>query len=164
MVAVEVCDACGTDLSDVAPAGRERHVLHDIVFKVVERRVDAEMKDCHEYQTRTNSRFPGDIPGSCSTAPACQPSSSTCWSPTCCPGAGLSHWCRRSPASDSPRPHASATSSAFTTRSRHGRRPPSPIFWNVRPGTPTRPASGAAATCSGNGPSSSRPTASVGHV
>ena len=62
-VAVEACDACGADLSGVGPAGRERRVLHDIVFEVVERRVDAEIKDCPGCRARTKGRFPDDMPG-----------------------------------------------------------------------------------------------------
>ena len=62
-VAVETCDACGADLSGVDPAGRERRVLHDIVFEVVERRVDAEIKDCPDCRARTKGRFPDDMPG-----------------------------------------------------------------------------------------------------
>ncbi len=62
-VAVEACDACGADLSGVDPAGRERRVLHDIVFEVVEHRVDAEIKDCPDCRARTKGRFPDDMPG-----------------------------------------------------------------------------------------------------
>ncbi len=50
---------------------------HDIVFEVVERRVDAE--EC----PKCKGRFPDNIP--CSTASASRPSSSTCWSPRYCP-------------------------------------------------------------------------------
>ncbi len=69
---------------------------HDIVFEVVERRV--EIKEC----PKCKGRFPDNIP--CSTASASRPSSSTCWSPRCCPCAVLSRSCRRSPASSSPKP------------------------------------------------------------
>ncbi len=46
---------------------------------IVERRVDAEIKEC----PKCKGRFPDNIP--CSTASASRPSSSTCWSPKCCP-------------------------------------------------------------------------------
>ncbi|MXW86428.1 MAG: transposase [Boseongicola sp. SB0673_bin_14] len=62
-VAVEACDACGADLSGVGPVGSERRVLHDIVFEVVERRVDAEVKECPDCRARTKGRFPDDMPG-----------------------------------------------------------------------------------------------------
>ncbi len=56
--------------------GRRRSgAPHDIVFEVVERRVDAE--EC----PKCKGRFPDNIP--CSTAS--RPSSSTCWLPRCCP-------------------------------------------------------------------------------
>ena len=45
---VEVCDSCGTDLSDIEPSAREQRVLRDIKFTVVEVKVDAEIKDCPE--------------------------------------------------------------------------------------------------------------------
>ncbi len=54
---------------------------HDIVFEVVERR--AEIKECPKCKARTKGRFPDNIP--CSTASTSKPSSSTCWSPRCCP-------------------------------------------------------------------------------
>ena len=62
-VAVEACDACGADLSGAGPVGRERRILHDIVFEVVERRVDAEIKECPDCRARTRGRFPDDMPG-----------------------------------------------------------------------------------------------------
>ena len=62
-VAVEACDACGADLSGIDPVDRERRVLYDIVFEVVERRVDAEIKECPECRARTRGRFPDDMPG-----------------------------------------------------------------------------------------------------
>ncbi len=91
---VAACDACGADID--GPVDRERRVLYDIVFEVVERR--AEIKECPKCKAR--GRFPDNIP--CSTAS--RPSSSTCWSPRCCPCAVPSRSCRRSPASSSPRP------------------------------------------------------------
>ncbi len=72
---VAACDACGADID--GPVDRERRVLYDIVFEVVERR--AEIKECPKCKAR--GRFPDNIP--CSTA--FRPSSSTCWSPRCCP-------------------------------------------------------------------------------
>ncbi len=68
---VAACDACGAD----GPVDWERCILYDIVFEVVERR--AEIKEC----PKCKGRFPDNIP--CSTAS--RPSSSTCWSPRCCP-------------------------------------------------------------------------------
>ncbi len=98
---VAACDACGACGADIdGPVDRERRVLYDIVFEVVERR--AEIKECPKCKARTKGRFPDNIP--CSTASAFRPSSSTCWSPKCCPCAVPSRSCRRSPASSSPRP------------------------------------------------------------
>ncbi len=97
---VAACDACGADID--GPVDRDRRVLYDIVFEVVERRVDIEIKECPKCKARTKGRFPDNIP--CSTASASKPSSSTCWSPRCCPCAVPSRSCRRSPASSSPRP------------------------------------------------------------
>ncbi len=95
---VAACDACGADID--GPVDRERRVLYDIVFEVVERRAE----ECPKCKAR--GRFPDNIP--CSTASASKPSSSTCWSPKCCPCAVPSRSCRRSPASSSPRQPASA--------------------------------------------------------
>ena len=53
---VEVCDSCGTDLSDVEPCAREQRVLRDIKFTVVDLKVDAEIKDCPECHARTKGR------------------------------------------------------------------------------------------------------------
>ena len=61
---VEVCDSCGTDLSDIEPSAREQRVLRDIKFTVVEVKVDAEIKDCPECRARTKGRFPENMPGS----------------------------------------------------------------------------------------------------
>ncbi len=79
---VAACDACGAD----GPVDRERRVLYDIVFEVVERRAE----ECPKCKAR--GRFPDNIP--CSTASAFRPSSSTCWSPKCCPCAVPSRSCR----------------------------------------------------------------------
>ncbi len=62
-VAVETCEACGGGLSDVDAIGRERRILFDIAFEVVERRVDAEIKECPECLARTKGRFPDTMPG-----------------------------------------------------------------------------------------------------
>lgn len=62
-VTVETCDACGADLAGVDPLGRERRILYDIVFEVVERRVDAEVRQCPNCRTRTKGRFPDTMPG-----------------------------------------------------------------------------------------------------
>ena len=62
-ITVETCGACGADLSGIDPLGRERRVLHDIVFEVVERRVDAEIKACPHCRARTQGRFPDTMPG-----------------------------------------------------------------------------------------------------
>ena len=60
-VTVATCDACGADLAGVDPVGRERRILYDIVFEVVERRVEAEVKQCPDCRTRR--RFPDTMPG-----------------------------------------------------------------------------------------------------
>ena len=60
---VEVCDSCGTDLSDVEPCAREQRVLRDIKFTVVDLKVDAEIKDCPECRARTKGRFPENMQG-----------------------------------------------------------------------------------------------------
>ena len=62
-VTVATCHACGADLAGVDPVGRERRILYDIVFEVVERRVEAEVKQCPDCRTRTKGRFPDTMPG-----------------------------------------------------------------------------------------------------
>ena len=62
-VTVETCDACGGDLGDVDPVDRERRILYDIVFEVVETCVDAEIKECPGCRARTKGRFPDTMPG-----------------------------------------------------------------------------------------------------
>ena len=62
-VTVETCDTCGADLSGVDPVERERRIQYDIVFEVVEHRVDAEVKECPECRARTKGRFPDAMPG-----------------------------------------------------------------------------------------------------
>ena len=62
-VTVDACDACGADLSGIDPVERERRILYDIVFEVVERRVDAEVKECPDCRARTKGRFPDTMPG-----------------------------------------------------------------------------------------------------
>ncbi len=54
---VAACDACGADID--GPVDRERRVLYDIVFEVVERR--AEIKECPKCKAR--GRFPDNMPG-----------------------------------------------------------------------------------------------------
>ena len=92
-VTVETYEACG--LSHVDPVDRERRILYDIVFEVVERRVEAEVKECLPHQ-RALPRY-----HAAAVRPS-RPSSSTCSSPTCSPCG--EPWCRRSPVSHSPRP------------------------------------------------------------
>ena len=60
---VEVCDSCGTDLSDIEPSAREQRVLRDNKFTVEEVKVDAEIKDCPTCSARTKGRFPENMPG-----------------------------------------------------------------------------------------------------
>jgi len=60
---VETCDACGADLTGVDPVSRERRILYDIVFEVVEHRVDAEVKECPDCRTRTKGRFSDAMSG-----------------------------------------------------------------------------------------------------
>lgn len=60
---VAACDRCGADLSAVAPIERERRVLYDIVFQVVEQRVTAEVKQCPHCQARCKPAFPASMPG-----------------------------------------------------------------------------------------------------
>ena len=60
---VEVCDSCGTDLSDIEPSAREQRVLLDIEYTVKKYKVDAEIKDCPECHARTKGRFPENMPG-----------------------------------------------------------------------------------------------------
>ena len=62
-IAVEACEACGADLQEVEPVDRERRILYDLVFEVVERRVEAEIKDCPDGRARTKGRFPHTMPG-----------------------------------------------------------------------------------------------------
>jgi len=60
---VETCDSCGADLSQVAASDRERRVLYDIVFQLVEHRVAAEVKQCPACQARSKAEFPASMPG-----------------------------------------------------------------------------------------------------
>ena len=60
---VEACDSCGSDLSDVDPLDRERRILYDIVFQVIEQRVEAEVKQCPDCQARSKAQFPASMPG-----------------------------------------------------------------------------------------------------
>ena len=47
-VTVEVCNSCGSDLSDVDPSAREERVLYDISYTVKKIKLEAEVKDCPE--------------------------------------------------------------------------------------------------------------------
>lgn len=47
---VEACDNCGADLSQVAASDSERRVRYDIVFRLIEHRVEAEIKHCPDCQ------------------------------------------------------------------------------------------------------------------
>ena len=60
---VAECRACGRDLGDVAPEGRERRVRVDIVFETRELTVEAEVKTCPRRRTGNKGRFPKDMPG-----------------------------------------------------------------------------------------------------
>ena len=60
---VEVCDSCGTDLSDIEPSACEQRVLLDIKYTVEEVKFLAEIKDCPECRARTKGRFPENMPG-----------------------------------------------------------------------------------------------------
>ena len=73
-ITVEACDNCGTDLSNVDPIDRDRQILYDIVFQVIEHRV--EVKQFPDGQARSKAAFPATMPGRWSMAPACRPSSS----------------------------------------------------------------------------------------
>ena len=60
---VEVCNSCGTDLSDIEPSAHEQRVLLNIKFTVTKLKADAEIKDCPECRARTKGRFPENMPG-----------------------------------------------------------------------------------------------------
>ena len=60
---VEACDSCGADLSQVAASERECRVLYDIVFQVIEHRVEAGCQQCPHCQARSKADFPASIPG-----------------------------------------------------------------------------------------------------
>ena len=57
-VTVETCGARGADLSGIDPVGREHRILYDIVFGAIERRVDADVKECPDCRIRTTGRCP----------------------------------------------------------------------------------------------------------
>ena len=57
------CRACGRGLAGVAPGGRERRVLVDLVFETRELTVEAEIKTCPRCRAETRGRFPADMPG-----------------------------------------------------------------------------------------------------
>ena len=60
---VTECRACGRELDDIDPTGRERRVQVDIVFETRELTVDAEIKTCPRCRTETRGRFPDNMPG-----------------------------------------------------------------------------------------------------
>ena len=60
---VEVCDSCGTDLSDLDPSAREQRVLFEIKFTVQKLKVVVDIKGCPECHARTEGRFPENMPG-----------------------------------------------------------------------------------------------------
>ena len=60
---VEVCDSCGTDLSDIEPSAREQRVQFDIKYTVKKLKVVGEIKDCPECRARTKGGFPENMPG-----------------------------------------------------------------------------------------------------
>ncbi len=108
-VAVEACGADGVEAVD-----RERRTTSSS-------RSSSAASTPRSRSAGPGGGFPRPCPDRCSTASICRPSSSTCRSPKCCPCAGPSRWCRRSPGSGSPRPPASATSGACMTRCTPGR-------------------------------------------
>ena len=61
--AVETCNSCGIDLSDVDPSAREERVLYDIEYTVKKLKVIEEIKDCPECHARTKGPFPENMPG-----------------------------------------------------------------------------------------------------
>ncbi len=60
---VTACRQCGHDLSGTACSGHEARVEIDIVFETVERRVEAEIKDCPRCRARNKGAFPDTMPG-----------------------------------------------------------------------------------------------------
>lgn len=60
---VHDCEGCGADLEDVAPCGSERRILYDVEFRLVEHRVEAEIKLCPACRKRTKGQFPATMPG-----------------------------------------------------------------------------------------------------
>ena len=60
---VAECRRCGHGLGGVACAGHEVRVEVDIVFETVERRVEAEIKDCPRCRARNRGAFPATMPG-----------------------------------------------------------------------------------------------------
>ena len=60
---VNVCDVCGTDLSQTPCHHHERRSKIDIVFEKIVEHVDAEVKTCPACDARVKGRFPVDMPG-----------------------------------------------------------------------------------------------------
>jgi transposase len=63
IIAVEVCETCGEDLSDLPGEGHERRTRIDIVFEKVVTHVDAEIKQCPQCQAYTKGAFPQKMSG-----------------------------------------------------------------------------------------------------
>ena len=60
---VEICNSCGGGLLGIEPSAREQRVLFDLEYRLVEKKVVAEIKVCPERRTRTKGRFPENMPG-----------------------------------------------------------------------------------------------------
>ena len=60
---VETCEMCGADLSEGNAMDRERRILYDLTFTLVETRVEAEIKTCPRCQATTKGTFPDTMLG-----------------------------------------------------------------------------------------------------
>ena len=149
-VPVTACDDCGADLSAVPATGRERRVLYDIVFRVIEQRVAAEIKQCPDCQARSKGRFPANLPGPRQYGVGLQAFISNLLVAHMLSLRRVVELVRAiSGLVLVGRPPASATSAACTSHCRLGRRPPAPACWTRRPCMPTKPACGSTAKTSG---------------
>ena len=63
IAAVDFCDVCGEELSDVPCSDHERRTKIDIVFEKVVEHVDAEIKQCPSCDSTIKGRFPSDMHG-----------------------------------------------------------------------------------------------------
>ncbi|MGA7979184.1 MAG: transposase, partial [Chromatiaceae bacterium] len=63
IIPVDVCQSCGTDLSDIPSEGYERRTRIDIVFEKVVSHVEAEIKQCPQCQAQTKGAFLADMSG-----------------------------------------------------------------------------------------------------